>query len=90
MTPDECHGTGLSLAKRGREINGQACKSENLWYDAGMMPLAERAVILEVKYSQALPYWFGEIVRKHNLSRGSFSKYAQGIDAVHRYHALPR
>lgn len=68
----------------------EACKSENLWYDAGMAPIAERAVVLEVKYSKALPYWWGEIVRKYNLSRGSFSKYAQGIDAVHRYHALPR
>lgn len=68
----------------------EACKSENLSYDNGMMPLAERQVVLEVKYSKALPYWWGEIVRKHNLTRSSFSKYANGIDAVHRYHALPR
>lgn len=68
----------------------EACKSENLWYDAGMAPIAERSVVLEVKYSRALPYWWGEIVRKHNLSRSAFSKYASGIDAVHRYHVLPR
>lgn len=68
----------------------EACKSDNLLYDTGMVPIAERSVILEVKYAKALPYWWGEIVRKHNLSRGAFSKYASGIDAIYRYHALPR
>jgi hypothetical protein len=72
------------------DYNIEACKSDDLLYDNGMMPLAERQVILEVKYSKALPYWWGEIVRKHNLMRSSFSKYASGIDAAHRYHALPR
>lgn len=72
------------------DCNIEACKSEDLSYDSGMAPIAERSVVLEVKYSRALPYWWGEIVRTHNLSRSAFSKYASGIDAAHRYHALPR
>ncbi|MDO8600450.1 MAG: polyphosphate polymerase domain-containing protein [bacterium] len=72
------------------DSNIEACKSDNLLYADGMVPIAERSVILEVKYSKALPYWWGEIVRKHNLSRTSFSKYAEGINAAYRYHALPR
>ncbi|MEK7642989.1 MAG: polyphosphate polymerase domain-containing protein [Patescibacteria group bacterium] len=46
--------------------------------------------ILEVKFAKTLPSWFGTLVRQLHLTRTSFSKYANAIDALHRYKPLPK
>jgi len=40
-------------------------------------------VVMEVKYNGTLPIWFYHLIKKHNLSRSSFSKYCYGIEQVH-------
>lgn len=47
-------------------------------------------VIMEVKFTEGLPLWFGAMVRRLNLQRTSFSKYSRSIDAIQAYNPLPR
>lgn len=47
-------------------------------------------IILEIKFTTGLPYWFGAMVRRLDLQRTSFSKYSRSIDAVQAYNPLPR
>jgi len=46
--------------------------------------------ILEVKFSETLPPWFGHVVRNLNLTRTSFSKYARSIETASLWNPLPR
>ena len=38
-------------------------------------------VIMEVKFNGAMPKWFHEIIDAYGLTKDTFSKYCQGIDA---------
>jgi len=46
--------------------------------------------ILEIKFSNVLPWWFNFMVKKFNLQRDEFSKYAHGMEKQHKYNPLPR
>jgi hypothetical protein len=46
----------------------------------GFVAVPVRGVILELKYTDRHPQWLVEIVRRHDLHRGSFSKYCRGIE----------
>lgn len=41
----------------------------------GERVIPEDEMIMEVKYSERMPLWFIEILRKHDLNKASFSKY---------------
>lgn len=41
----------------------------------GERVIPENQMIMEVKYSERMPLWFIEILRKNNLTKTSFSKY---------------
>lgn len=41
----------------------------------GERVIPEDEMIMEVKYGERMPLWFIEILRKHNLTKSSFSKY---------------
>ena len=60
----------------------------DLWYDA--IPVSGSKVILEIKFSDRLPWWFKFMVYKYNLERRAYSKYASAIDALYKYDPLPR
>jgi len=47
-------------------------------------------VVMEVKFRDALPWWFGDIVYRFQLSRQAFSKYTYAVDALNRFNLLPR
>ncbi len=46
--------------------------------------------VMEVKYMNYLPPFMKRIIRKYDLRRDAVSKYALGVEAAHRYHALKR
>jgi len=60
----------------------------NLWYDATQVsgPLT----VLEIKFTGQLPWWFSLMMRKFDLERTAYSKYAHAVDALYRYDPLPR
>jgi len=41
-------------------------------------------VILELKFTDRFPDWFGELVRKFNLTQCGAAKYCEGVDAIGR------
>jgi len=54
------------------------------------IPLLGSNAILEIKFEGELPWWFGLMVKRFNLGRTAFSKYAAALDAKHQYDPLPR
>jgi len=50
----------------------------------------DSGVIMEIKFNSSLPWWFGFMVRKFNLKRGAYSKYAQALDKLYQHNPLPR
>jgi len=41
-----------------------------------------QSIIMEIKFTGSLPFWLAEIVRKYNLERKPFSKYALSLEKV--------
>lgn len=53
-------------------------------------PVFPNLTVLEVKFTDSLPYWFTRLERDLELARDTFSKYANGIDATRRFSPLPK
>ena len=69
----------------------ETCRSQDLHYTQGMMsilPLGQ--TIMEVKFSEILPFWFKIILKEFNLSRTSFSKYGKSVEAIYQYNPILR
>jgi len=54
------------------------------------IPVLDSMTVMEIKFSGALPWWFGFMVSKFNLRRTSYSKYANSLEKIHSYNLLPR
>lgn len=52
--------------------------------------VASGKVVMEVKFTEAMPWWFRHLLEKFNLSRRVFSKYVNAVDTIHRAKPLPR
>lgn len=73
------------------DSNIEACKSRDLHYTQGMMLiLPSNQIVMEVKFSEVLPFWFKTILKGFNLSRTSFSKYGKSVEAIYQYNPIPR
>lgn len=68
----------------------ETCLAENLWYNPPMIPVAPHTTILEMKFSRVVPHWFRFIRDHHHLERAPFSKYANSLETIYRYHPIPR
>jgi SPX domain protein involved in polyphosphate accumulation len=71
------------------DSNMEACKSTDLRYNHHMYKVAPGVVIMEVKFNSWLPYWFGNIVRKFDLKRDTFSKYTNSLLAIRKHNPIP-
>lgn len=58
------------------------------WHDTTLV--SGPFTVLEVKFSERLPWWFAIMIEKFELERTAYSKYAHAIDALYRYDPLPR
>ena len=67
----------------------EACQSDTFGYNA-MTKVAPGDCVLEVKFDRFLPAWFGFIVKKFNLRRDTFSKYALALETLRKFNPLPR
>lgn len=73
------------------DFNLEACRSRDLHYTQGMVPiLPTNQTIMEVKFSEVLPFWFKTVLQTFNLSRTSFSKYGKSVEAIYQYNPIPR
>ena len=73
------------------DFNIEACRSKDLHYTQGMMPILPiNKTVMEVKFSHILPFWFKTIIQELNLSRTSFSKYGKSVEAIYKYNPIPR
>lgn len=68
----------------------EACQTNDLRFPQPMTPVAKGAVIMEVKFSLAIPYWFRLLLSDFHLYRQSFSKYGEAVEALYHFHPIPR
>jgi len=68
----------------------EACLAEDMWYTPSMIFVTPHTTVMEVKFSRIIPPWFRQIRDHHNLVRTAFSKYANSLEAMHRYYPIPR
>jgi SPX domain protein involved in polyphosphate accumulation len=59
-------------------------------YDYDTTSVLDSGVVMEIKFNEILPWWFGFMVRKFNLKRGAYSKYAHALDKLYQHNPLPR
>jgi hypothetical protein len=55
-----------------------------------MLRVAPNFFVLEVKFDRFLPPWFDFIVKKYNLKRDTFSKYALAVDMIRKFNPMPK
>lgn len=67
----------------------EACRWTGMDYNAKMTPV-NRHVIMEVKFSEMMPWWFGQMLSRFDLSRQTFSKYISSVDAINRFNPIPK
>ncbi|MEK7481104.1 MAG: polyphosphate polymerase domain-containing protein [Patescibacteria group bacterium] len=68
----------------------EACLTHDLRVPMPMTAIAKDSVIMEVKFSFGIPFWFRLILAEFNLRRQSFSKYGEAMEALYRFHQIPR
>lgn len=68
----------------------EACQTNDLCFPMPMTSIAKDAIIMEVKFSLALPYWFRLLLSDFHLRRQSFSKYGESVEALSSFHPVPR
>ncbi|MBT3419079.1 MAG: polyphosphate polymerase domain-containing protein [Candidatus Magasanikbacteria bacterium] len=75
-----------------RDIEVQQIESTGSLHEGNnpFLDVLDGEVVMEVKFSHSLPWWFGVMVRKFDLQRLSFSKYANSVDKVYQYTPLSR
>ena len=57
----------------------------DLWSDSHVWRLAhETPIVLEVKFTDAFPYWVHRMVQRFNLDRVSMAKYVICVNELHR------
>lgn len=71
--------------------NIETCKWKEFRYNYTIMhPVKNNAVIMEIKFRGAMPWWFRELVNRFNLSRSVFSKYTMAADVINYFNSMPR
>ena len=69
----------------------ETCTWNNFKYNNAIMtPVQQHAVIMEIKFHTAMPWWFREIINRFGLSRQAISKYTTAADIINCVNPLPR
>ncbi len=72
------------------DTNIEACKTSDLTYNKPMTPVKGGVIVMELKYNHCVPFWVGSVIKKFNLQRVAFSKYAYSVEAVNKYKPLSK
>ncbi len=68
----------------------ETCKWKDFKYNGNMLSIEPGKVIMEIKFSLALPWWFKDMVYRFGLSRQAFSKYTHAIDTITNFNLISR
>jgi hypothetical protein len=68
----------------------ETCFSRDLCYASPMKLVSPGITVMEVKFATILPAWFKEVIQRYDLSRSSFSKYANALEALRVHNPVPR
>lgn len=70
----------------------ETCKWRDFCYDAKMVPVKKGMIIMEVKFNEAMPWWFKDMTHRFNfnLSQQTFSKYTNSVDTLTSYNSIPK
>jgi hypothetical protein len=80
---DPCNeGVRLTLDREVR-IAPRSTADFSLDYPRYVQPFGDQ-VILELKFNNRFPDWFGEMARLYGLTRGAAAKYCEGMSALWR------
>lgn len=82
--------TGGALIRITFDHDIEATAQSSLIAPIHAEPVFPNTTVLEVKFTDNLPYWFTRLERDLELARDTFSKYANGIDATKRFSPLPK
>lgn len=83
-------GRFLSNFRFTLDSNIEACRWKDEANIKNMVPVFKDKFVIEVKFSKAMPWWFKDMVRRFQLSRDSFSKYTNSVDAIYRHNKIAR
>ena len=50
--------------------------------ESRIYPVHYGTVIMEVKFDKVMPWWFTNLLTKHNIRRQDFSKYTLSVDEL--------
>lgn len=82
--------TFLSGIRITFDRNLEACVWRVFMDNGEMVVMKPGGVVLEVKFTKAMPWWFGDMVKKFQLSRQAFSKYTHAVDTLNRHNRIAR
>lgn len=68
----------------------EACAGSHLGHNGSMTKIHPQSFVLEVKFDKFLPGWFDFIIKKYDLRRDTFSKYAYSIEHIRKFNPIPR
>jgi len=72
------------------DSNIEACRWRDVETIRHMTPVFKDKFVIEAKFRGAMPWWFKDMIRRFQLSRSSFSKYTNSVDALHRHNKIAR
>ncbi len=67
----------------------RACFVGDFLCEENMMSVAGNRVIMEVKYTGKLPWWFNYLITQFNISRDDFSKYRNSVAMLRGHKLIP-
>ena len=73
---------GVINCKVSFDNNLKASQKLNVRSKSSFVPVLENYCIMEIKFSQMIPAYIIDVIRKYNLSRQAISKYCYAVDTV--------
>lgn len=64
------------------DFNIRAARTDDLFYKDVFKAVLDQGCIMEVKFNNALDFWFHQLIQKYELMRQPFSKYCHGVEAT--------
>lgn len=67
----------------------QTCRFEDAGNAENLIPVSHQAVIMEVKFNDKLPWWFGDLLSRFDIRRTDFSKYRNSVAVMRGIQRIP-
>jgi len=70
------------------DANVVACRADTANGEKMMIPVTKNKVIMEVKYTHKLPWWFSKMITHFDIQRDDFSKYRNSVAMLRGYNRI--